>query len=472
MRSWSARAQSKRPEAIPAAAFESLLRAAGEFINVDRDLAIGLAQCDALDRLASNRTQQIEALLHRSFFEKDSVGASDSMASARAALQKSVRLGDAALIARSHRSLAIALFFADRLAESAQHYEACMGWLDAHGDLEDRAEMHGYLGMLYDNLGRLADAVPHHERAIELSQEGGKQGSVSVVLTNLACNRIDAGDLPAAHRHLHRSLQVMALHDGFEAGRGTNYAILVVCSCQAGRYAEALAQAQQAIELMEEHASSYASIAHLRQAMCWRHLGQWARVQKILNSRIVRDSVQDLCQYAAAVLEHYLDLALGRDPGATLADMHKRLEAAERPDLRLPLLIEHAQTLPAEAALRQLDLVCAEAGALQHEGTVFAAHVRAAGIAADIDPVAAARHAQAAIEVGGRLQSPTLLPAERWLHCARALLANGERDLAMRQLQEGRDWVQRTAREHVPEQFRDSWLRRNPVNRELLGLAA
>ena len=70
------------------------------------------------------------------------------MASARAALQKSVRLGDAALIARSHRSLAIALFFADRLAESAQHYEACMGWLDAHGDLEDRAEMHGYLGML------------------------------------------------------------------------------------------------------------------------------------------------------------------------------------------------------------------------------------------------------------------------------------------------------------------------------------
>jgi hypothetical protein len=39
-------------------------------------------------------------------------------------------------------------------------------------------------------------------------------------------------------------------------------------------------------------------------------------------------------------------------------------------------------------------------------------------------------------------------------------------------LAQGRDWVLRTARDEVPEPFRDSFLHRNPVNRELLAVAA
>jgi len=33
-------------------------------------------------------------------------------------------------------------------------------------------------------------------------------------------------------------------------------------------------------------------------------------------------------------------------------------------------------------------------------------------------------------------------------------------------------WVETTAREHVPDEFRDSFLNRNPVNRELLRAAS
>ncbi|MES2101288.1 MAG: AAA family ATPase [Pseudomonadota bacterium] len=455
-----------------AAAFDSLLHAAQEFVNVDREPAVGQAQCERLERLAATPTQHIEALLQRSSFEKEAVGAARSVESARSALQQSIRLGDARLIALSHQTLATALFVADRLAEAAQHFEACMGWVDAHGSVDDRSELHGNLANLYDNVGRLDDALPHHERAIELARDCGNLSNAVVVLGNLACNRIDAGDLVAAQQHLQRSLQIMALHDGFGANRGTQYAMLALCSCEAGRYTDAVAQAELAVALMEQHARSYAEVAYLRQATCWRHLGQWARVQRILESDLVREGTKVAPQVHAAVLQHHLDLAMGGSPGDTLARALDRLAAGDRPDLRLPLLIELAQTMPSEAALRQLDEVCRQAQALQHEGTVLAAHVRAAGIAAGVDPALAARHAHAALALAERRQSTTLLPAELWLHCGRALQAAGETSEARRLMATGRDWVQRTAREHVPAAFRDSFVNRNPVNRELLALAS
>ena len=65
-----------------------------------------------------------------------------------------------------------------------------------------------------------------------------------------------------------------------------------------------------------------------------------------------------------------------------------------------------------------------------------------------------------------------MLPAELWLHCGRALAAAGDAAHAGEVLARGRAWLHATAREHVPEPFRDSFLHRNPVNRELLALAA
>jgi hypothetical protein len=105
-------------------------------------------------------------------------------------------------------------------------------------------------------------------------------------------------------------------------------------------------------------------------------------------------------------------------------------------------------------------------------GTVLAAHVHAAGIAADFAPGRALHHADAALQLAEHAQSTFLLPAEHWLHCARALLAAREQGRAAELLDAGQEWIHRTARENVPEPFRDSFLHRNPVNRELLLLAS
>jgi hypothetical protein len=69
-------------------------------------------------------------------------------------------------------------------------------------------------------------------------------------------------------------------------------------------------------------------------------------------------------------------------------------------------------------------------------------------------------------------QTSALLPAELWLNCGRALAAAGDAAHATEVLARDHDWLHSTAAEQVPEPFRDGFLHRNPVNRELLALAS
>jgi hypothetical protein len=120
-----------------------------------------------------------------------------------------------------------------------------------------------------------------------------------------------------------------------------------------------------------------------------------------------------------------------------------------------------------------LDAARAAAERIGHRGTVLAAHIRAAAIAVDLDPQRARREALAALELAAQGRHNTvLLPAELWLHAARALQAAGDAAAAQRVLQEGLGWLHHTAHEQVPESFRESFLHRNPVNRALLALAS
>jgi hypothetical protein len=61
--------------------------------------------------------------------------------------------------------------------------------------------------------------------------------------------------------------------------------------------------------------------------------------------------------------------------------------------------------------------------------------------------------------------------AEVWLVAARAL-ADEDPDAQRRLIGQAARWVTETAQQRVPAEFRDSFLHRNPVNRELLALAS
>ena len=453
------------------AAFESLLQAADAQVDTLHELAITVAYSERLHRLASTPQQRVRAMLHDTAArnEHDAVRA---MAAARDALREAQALQDEPLTALAHLALGHALTSAGQgSAEALSHFLACIEWVDAHGSAADRSDLHGTLATLYDNLGRLDEALPHHEQGQGFAVQNGDLHNAAVGLSNLACNRLDAGDLAGARHALERSLQLTAQYDDYRAKLGFHYTLLVLVDCQDGRFSRALERAELALDLMHQHSPARGAEVQLRVADVWAHLGQWARVQVILDLPVVREADRLAVHAATALLRHRLGLARGHVQQDVLAKALQAMPEDFRPDLRLPLLMEHAGTLPPALALPLLDEVIGQAAAIQHQGTVLAAHLRAARMAADVDARRALRHARAALTLATHRGSTALYPAERWLQPALALLAAGESAEAQALLSAGRAWLQTVAADHVPAAFRDGFLHRNPVNQELLRLA-
>ena len=460
------------------AAFNSLLAAAEEFVNVDLDAAVSSAFCDRLDRLAGTPAQRVEAQLQRGHLHQQRGEYPRAESLAQAALRGSIGLGNTALTVRCRRALSVACIMSDRFGEASRHLEACIAWFDEHGNDGDRSEAHGDLAVMYDNLGRLEDALPHHALAYELSRRSGNLSNASMANSNFACNRLDAGDLLAAEQALQQGQQLLAAYDGFGAHAGTVQVLRALCLCHLGRYADALVQAELAVASTLRYQPGRADHARLRLASCWWHLGQGARLAQQLGAIAVTPQT-DLSlrvQHARLGWRHAHACAAGTVAVATarqaMATELASLGEHERPDLRLPLMIDLAGSVEPSLGLARLDAVRAEAERIGHQGTALAARIRGAALAAASDPQRALRDALAALELAQQRQTTALLPAELWLHAGRALAAAGDAGQAAEVLSCGRDWLHATAREQVPEPFRESFLHRNPVNRELLALAA
>ena len=65
-----------------------------------------------------------------------------------------------------------------------------------------------------------------------------------------------------------------------------------------------------------------------------------------------------------------------------------------------------------------------------------------------------------------------MAPVEAWLARANAALALGDRTQAQGLALAGRRWIVECAEQRLPAEFRDSFLHRHPVNRELMALAS
>ena len=87
------------------------------------------------------------------------------------------------------------------------------------------------------------------------------------------------------------------------------------------------------------------------------------------------------------------------------------------------------------------------------------------------DGAGAQGHARHLAALTGGESSDELYRGEAWLAAAMAL-AGSEPQRTAALLRTATNWLRGTAIDHVPEPFRESFLHRNAVNRELLALAA
>jgi len=459
------------------AAFVTLLAAFDEYVNVDRTLARGLAYLDQLQALAVTPERSLRVQLKRAHLHQQQGEFSRAEACGREALRAATVLSDSAAAIEARRAIGVACLFAQRFAEASEHLAACSHWLDEHGTVAQRSEIHGELAVLYDNLGRLDDALPHHQLTTELAWRAGLMSNASVACGNYACNRIDAGDLAAAETHLVQGQQLLAAYDEFGAHRGLLQLLRSLVLCHLGRPGDALVQAELGVEAMRAFQPGYLAFAELRLGACWAHLGQWARLRQIL-ARVEGDARKSSTAHVLRARLAFLAARAGSDPRErpqareAIEEALASLGDSGRPDLRWPLLLDLALDLPAEEALEQTEAVRAQARASGHFGTLLATWVREAAFSLGLDPQRAARAAdEARGMLRGRRQTVALAPGEAPLHLVRAYRAAGRAKDAGAVLGEAVDTLRRAAERDVPASFRESFLRRVPAHRELFDLA-
>ncbi|WP_127999356.1 ATP-binding protein [Piscinibacter defluvii] len=462
--------EAQRGEA--AAAFESALRAARISAGVDHEAASGDARCDRLDALAATPAQAIAAQLWRAHLAELRDAPESAEAALREALQRSVGLGDAALIARCRLRLAASLAIQDRLDEAAEHAEACRAWFDAQGSDDERGELHAVLAQIRDSDGRLEEARVHHAAAAACYERAGRHVKLADAHRDLAANYLFQGDSLHAREHLLQALRGYGQHDEDAAARGPVLGTLGACNTTLGRFDEALQRLAEARELLAVHQPSALLFLALYEASCWRHLGQWQRVHQALRPLDTQDNLPTTVRAGALLQRHHQAKAAGRHDPALLREALALLPDGARTTFRMLIEVEHALDLAPEAGLALLDDVAERATRLGHGGVRLATRVRAAEIAAAVDPARAAHEARAVLEGVAHHAYTGPYIVEPWLAAARAFAAAHDDSAARAALRAGLAWVSQTAQHRVPAEFRAGFLERNPANAALLALAA
>jgi hypothetical protein len=109
----------------------------------------------------------------------------------------------------------------------------------------------------------------------------------------------------------------------------------------------------------------------------------------------------------------------------------------------------------------------------ERHGVALAGHVRAASCALMLNaPQRAWPHVEAALHLVKTYVPDSFYLPEIWCVAAQVMNALGRSVEAQRAVADGLAWVKQVHDTHVPAEFRDSFLQRNAVNRELLVLTA
>ena len=382
--------------------------------------------------------------------------------------------GDRAAEVRLAMRVSGALSQLQRVPEALALLDPLRDWVDAHAEPMTRADFYMAQGFALDFRSRLTDAV----RALEVSCGVARAAGLDIVLaeatSNLATANAKLGRVRRAAELGRQAVELMRQGEPI-AGRSLQTQVLLAHRLRdLGRYAEALPLFEESLAHFRAAGSRHwvAAAAH-RLAIAWMHLGQFARAQRLLAEDPGDPAPRSRAMWAACRAE------LARLQGGKTAEAQQQIRLAMEllepwPDdgaYRIVTLFATA-ILPAEEGEPLAVGLAAWASARERHGMALAAHVRAAMVALSIrEWRRALPHVEAALRLALEFDMDSMYRGELWLAAHRAYAAAGEDAYARRSLDEGVNWVRSVAQAHVPSECRESFLGRNPVNRELLRLA-
>jgi DNA-binding SARP family transcriptional activator len=340
----------------------------------------------------------------------------------------------------------------------------------------------GHAALLADHAVLLI-AVERHREAREslIDAERGARANddaatLYTVLCNLAWCRYCLGELRRSTEHYEEARRVHVRMGGDLPPQSKHDMGLARQYRELGRFDQALALVDRTVD--EQRAAG--NLAVLTMSTCERanlllRLGQGARGAAGIEDAPpgAAGSVRAVPLVTRARIARYA----GRPRHADLrADLERALDLVQtegRPYYRLMVQMEVGRTLEPQAAVTRLTHVLDEG--LRIDLPAVAMPARAALIEMLVHSGAAAEaatHAQALVdEFEHGLEPVNGYAPEYWWNAARAFDLAGDVPAALRALAHAQAWILEQALPHVPDEFRPSFLARNPVNASVLRAA-
>ncbi len=370
------------------------------------------------------------------------------------------------------RLLAIGLAQQERAAEALPLIEGFREAVEREGTREQRGKFWGDYAYVLNSARRLRLAAEALSRAIENARELGDYGELATLTSNFALTQGNLGRFDAA---LEQALRARALRAQLgETGGPPGAAIdmyIGMFSAMLGRYREALASLEAAIEVFRRDGQTlWIAVASNHLANVLLDLGQAARARKALQ---YAPPSMDSVRARRCTLEARIDRVLGRSGAAKIREA--LVELGAHGDAYIQMLAELEETLarPAENAVARCEDVWRRAETLEYEGVAMKARL-----------LTAQHRLRAGDASAGAAEMHRLLPrldstrpadmyfAEAWWIAYEVFEANHDPASATAALRRARDWIHQTAQSSVPDEFRDSFLSRNPINRAIVTAAS
>jgi len=381
------------------------------------------------------------------------------------------RLGQPGLALEAACLRAVGLAQAGRAPEGLAVIEPHREWVEREGTPQQRGRFWADYAYALNAVRRLRDTAHALDQAIANAQALGDLAELATLTCNLATVKGNLGLVDEALTLAHRALNLqteLGATDGPEGGVVQAYAGLY-CG-MAGRYRESLQHLDAALACFtHDRQALWTAVAANHKVQILIELGQYARARQALDYE--QPSVATV-QARRTTLAARIDRVLGQRSPEQLRAALAVLGAGDDAHVRMHLMLEAAVDSEPDEAMRLCDEALCLATQLEFAGVTLKArlrHAQAQWLAGRARP--AARAMRELVEQMASLQPADLYVGEAWWIAAQVFDASGDGDQSLMALARGAQWVRRVALPQVPDEYRDSFLLRNPTNRALLAAA-
>ncbi|HZT55912.1 MAG TPA: hypothetical protein VFA35_06780, partial [Burkholderiaceae bacterium] len=389
------------------------------------------------------------------------------------AIECSERGGDTDSSCHARYLLALTVVQTQGAAPALERIESLLAWAESQPDIGLRHAFIADLAILLDQADQRRRARPHFERALAYFDAVRAVGDAASTRMMFARSLGLLGDLAQACALLEvAEREREALSEG-AGGQGIEALNLGRAYCELGRYDEALRLLEPTRQRLAEGGTSVVGTAvALVMARVLLHLGQGARAQALC----AEPGADAPFHQRATWLWTCALLALERPAERTrlLGAAEREFERTDLPFVRLPIQFDRLGSEAADdAAVASCRLLINECERRELPAPQMLGRARLAQL------LLAQRELDTALTVVRGLQADLAschpvgmyLPELHWI-CHRVAHAAGDSAFAAHCLDAAVRWIRDTALPHVPAPYRDSFVRRQPINRRILAAAS